>query len=320
MTGNATDGNSGSTLTPTSTPNEESVLPSGALPPGVEPKAIPVKTWEIKVNGETQKLTEEQMIERAQKGTAAEARFQEAALAKKEASDALEIRGHLEKVLKEGDTDAFRAIGEKVGMSSAEIEEGVKAMLAAGGDEDEDQGKEEPKGKGGEKGSLTLEDVQKLLADRDGKKAKVSFADLADDVQSELVGTAVGRINRKITEALDTDEEIRYYMRGKTEEEAKVFRQLVDGEIKGRLNETKQSFGDGTQVLAHVLPKVKTYLKAFGTPSTSPVGLGPNPGGGELNVYPQKEPEHVSSTSFDFDQHILETIAFNQVQADLVRG
>lgn len=64
---------------------------AGAKPTRADPEeqAAPPKTWDVKVNGKTVKLTEEEMIERARLSEAAQQRFNEAAQLRRQAEAAL---------------------------------------------------------------------------------------------------------------------------------------------------------------------------------------------------------------------------------------
>ncbi len=107
-------------------------------------------------------------------------------------------------------------------------------------------------------------------------------------------------------------------MSAQTPEGKKAIRRFVDEKIGGRLDQYGGDFGDGTRILAEVLPEVREHLQALGTPGKrTNAGLGHAPGGGDTEIYPKQKPDHVPSTDGDrFDQNVLETIAYHQAQGE----
>ncbi len=263
------------------------------------------RTYPVTINGKAENWTLEKLTAEAQTGAAGREKFQEAAEVRKEASRALAIQEDLEMVFKDGDIDAFRRLGAQYGVPGDEVE---KIAARTFGDEEDEDGevvnsylKEEAEGK-----------------TRSRQDEPIDYSKLSPDVQRVLREAEKTRIDVIVKNALDKDENIAYNMDAQTPEGKKAIRDYVDEKIRGRLDSFAGDFGDGTRILAEVLPEIKAHLQALGTPGQrTKTGLGQAPGGGDTEVYPSKLPDHVSSTEGDaFEQNVLETMAFHQAQAE----
>jgi hypothetical protein len=252
-------------------------------------------------------VTTEQLIERAQKGQAAEERFQAAAKEAKENAAAIASHEDLRAVIMEGDIDALRRIGVAHGIPEDEIER--IAARSMGGEKESDENVVE---------QYDREIQGQGTRSREGEPGPVSYDRLAPDIQRALRNVEQGRMEKIVREAIDSDKDLAYNIGRHSTEGQSAIRAMVDEKIRGRLASYGGDFGDGTHILAEILPEVKAHLQALGIPGArGPVGLGQSPGGGDTEVYPRKKPDHVSSQEGDaFEQNILETLAYHQSKAE----
>jgi hypothetical protein len=255
----------------------------------------------LKRGEETVQVNTEKLIEMAQKGWNSDVVTQQARETTKAAEKAMALQEDLEAIIKSGDVDAFRRMGASMGISGTEVEEAAKNIWGDGLDEDEEE----------EARPVTRGKVPP-------QNAQVDFKSLPPDVQRILLRAEKQRIDEIIDAALDNDSNGSYNLEQYDEKGRKAIRSLVEEKVRGRLAATNGDFGDGSQILRDVLPEVKTLLEALGSPrrQTPALGMGLAPGGGDLEVYPKKQPDHIPSSDGSFDQHILETLAFNQAQSE----
>lgn len=265
-------------------------------------------TYPVTINGRVENWTLEKLTAEAQTGAAGREAFQEAAALRKETAKALAIQEDLEQVFKEGDLDAFRRLGAQYGVPGDEVEK--IAARTFGAEDNEEEADEEV--------------VNSYLKEQEGTRSPsttpeiVGYSKLSPDVQRVLREAEKTRIDGIVKLAIDKDEIIAYNMEAQSPEGRRAIRDYVDEKIRGRLDSFAGDFGDGTRILAEVLPEIKAHLQALGTPEPrTHMGLGQAPGGGDTEVYPAKLPDHVPSTEGDaFEQNVLETMAFHQAQAE----
>ncbi len=283
-------------------------IPQDQVPAAIAnaPHPDQTRTYPVTINGKMENWTLEKLTTEAQTGAAGREKFQEAAEVRKETSKALAIQEDLEMVFKDGDIDAFRRLGAQYGVPGDEVE---KIAARAFGDEEEDEDGRVVNS------YLKEEEEGKTRSRQDGP---IDYSRLSPDVQRVLRESEKTRIDVIVKNALDKDEVIAYNMDAQTPGGRKAIRNYVDEKIRGRLDSFAGDFGDGTRILAEVLPEIKAHLQALGTPGQrTKTGLGQAPGGGDTEVYPSKLPDHVSSSEGDaFEQNILETMAFHQSQAE----
>lgn len=271
------------------------------------------QTFQVTVNGRQEDWTLDKLIAEAQQATAGRERFQEASQIRKEAAKALAIQEDMELVFKEGDLDAFRRIGAAYGIPGDEVE-AIAQRTFAQDDEDNDDDDDDNV----VQSYLKEEVAAKAAKTRSRQDGPVDYSRLSPDVQRVLREAEKTRIDGIVKNALDKDEIIAYNMDAQTPKGRRAIRDYVDEKIRGRLDSFNGDFGDGSRILADVLPEVRAHLQALGTPGKrTHAGLGHAPGGGDTEVYPTKLPDHVPSTEGDaFEQNILETMAYHQAQAE----
>jgi hypothetical protein len=272
------------------------------------------QTYPVQINGRVEHWTLEKLTTEAQTGAAGREAFQDAAAQRKENAKALAIQEDMELVFKDGDLDAFRRIGAAYGIPGDEVEKIAANSFARPDDGDEDDEDDEDAVQSYLKDKAAA-DAAKTRSRRDGP---VDYSRLSPDVQRVLRESEKTRIDGIVKNALDKDEIIAYNMDAQTPEGRVAIRDYVDEKIRGRLDSFNGDFGDGSRILADVLPEVRAHLQALGTPGKrTHAGLGHAPGGGDTEVYPTKLPDHVPSTEGDaFEQNILETMAYHQAQAE----
>lgn len=280
-------------ITPADSKDVVIKVPDGASPPGMGTGSSPSKTYEAVVYGKKVELTEADLIREAQKGLAANQRFQEASRMLEEAKAAKSVHEDLHRVLEEGDINAFRRVAESMGLDRSQVEEAADIVWQQiNGDTEEEEEEETPRG-------------------RQEAPRKLSFGDLDEETQEVLVGVAADRINKSIKGALDNDEIIGYYLKQAGDKQRDAIVKMANREVKGRLTASGGNLKNIPGILKEVIPIVKETIEAFGIERSTPqMGLGPAPAGGP-DVYPKQQPKYVSSRDSGFEQHILETLAFN---------
>jgi len=265
--------------------------------------------YTLRRGDEVQQVTEEELVRRAQIGWNGERLAQEAAEIRKDASKSIAADEDMRAVFEDNDVDAFRRLGAKYGVESAQVEAIAKRSFEdSGAEDDEDED--------------IVEDY--YTESRAGKVARsqedsqVSYQDLSPDVQRVVQKVEKERIDEIVNNALDNDEEIAYNMEARDDKGRVAIRTYVDDKIQGRLQAFGGDFGDGTRILGEILPELREHLQALGTPGQrTQMGLGQAPGGGDTEIYPRKLPDHVSSTEGeDFEQHIFDTMKYHQGQAE----
>lgn len=288
----------------------------------------------IVVDGETKMMTQEQLVEWAQKGVSSGSRYQEAAAKSKEAEAAIAFKADMDLLGSTGDISAFRRLGASMNMTGDEVEEAARLVY-----EQMDDQTTNPNADNFDENSLYNRGTVQSSPGRDGPIAdrmarieaqlvkttallegrnRTKFQDLDDTLQTVVVDVEQSRVDRIIQKALDSDQVLAYYMNSYDDKGQQAIRDMIDEKVRGRLDASDSPFGDGARILNEVVPEVRTTLEALGTSSrlTPQLGLGPAPGGpGEANIYPTKDPEPVSSQDAGFDEHITEVMARNMFKA-----
>lgn len=268
----------------------------------------------VKINGRDEQWTTQQLIDRAQKESAAEEKFQDAAKQTKENAKAIAVHEDMELVFKGGEEglDAFRRIGAQYGVPGDQVEVIAQRTF---GDPDDDDDDEDVVDSYNKEASRTGKGDQ---GTRSHGKDPVDYSQLSPDLQRVLRETESARMDKIVDGALDKDEMIAYNMEAHTPEGRVAIRRYVDEKIAGRLGSFGGDFGDGTRILAEVLPEIREHLQALGIPAQrTHTSLGAAPGGGDTEIYPKKIPDHVPSSEGDaFEQNVLETMAYHQSQAE----
>lgn len=306
-------------------------IPPGAVPPQLLNAPHPSQTQltRLVTDGREEMVTQEELVRRAQKGSSADSKFQAAAAQSKEADDAIRLKADLELLAETGDVSAFRRAGAAMGLSGDEVEEAARIVYEQMDDGTTSPGKDqfdentlyEPKAQGGQMNvaqrmAILEAELIKTKALLTGGR-RTGFADLDQTLQTVVVDVEQRRVDKIIQNALDSDEVLAYYMKGYDEKGQQAIRDLIDEKVRGRLDDSDGSFGDGARILREVVPEVKKTLEALGTPNrlTPQLGFGPSPGGQGANIYPTKQPDHVSSTEAGFEEHIAETLQHNLYKA-----
>lgn len=285
-------------------------IPNDQVPASIAnaPHPAQTATYPVQINGRLEQWSLERLTTEAQTGAAGREAFQDAATQRKENSKAFAIQEDLEQVFKEGDIDAFRRLGAQYGVPGDKVEE--IAQRAFGEDTSEEDENVV--------NSYLKEEAEGQTHSHPQTPQKVDYSSLSPDVQRVLREAEKTRIDGIVRNALDKDEIVTYNMNAHSPEGRQAIRDYVDEKIRGRLNEFSGDFGDGTQILAEVVPEIRAHLQALGTPGPRTLtGLGHAPGGGDTEVYPTKLPDHVSSIEGDaYEQNVLETMIYHQTQAE----
>ncbi len=275
--------------------------------------AAPNAMHTLKRGEENVQVTTDQLIQMAQKGWNADALTQQAVEDSKGAARAIALQEDLAAAFDDDDVDAFRRVGASFGVDGAEVESIIQTAFS---DDDDDEGAEDED---------VLDSYNReatVTRSRQEQSGPINYAQLAPDLRRALKGVEQQRIGEIVEKALDSDESLSYNMSKHTTEGQAAIRSFVDEKIRGRLDSYGGDFGDGARILAEIIPEVRDHLQALGTPNTTgPMGLGHAPGGGDMEVYPKTQPDHVSSNEGDaYEQNILETIAWHQANAERGRS
>ena len=307
-------------------------IPASAVPPQIMNAPHPSQTQLVRLvtDGREEFITQDELVRRAQKGGSADSKFQAAAAQSKEADDAIRLKADLELLAETGDVSAFRRAGAAMGLSGDEVEEAARIVYeqmdenttSPGQDNFDENTLYEPKTPQGGQQMNIASRMAMLEAELMKTKAmlatgKTGYGDLDESLQTVVVDVEQRRVERIIQNALDSDEVLAYYMKGYDAKGQQAIRDMIDEKVRGRLDASDGSFGDGTRILREVVPEVKKTLEAIGTPTrlTPQMGFGPSPGGQEANIYPTKEPDHVSSTEAGFEEHIAQMLQHNIFKA-----
>lgn len=286
-------------------------IPADQVHPALRDAPHPNQTQlhTLKRGDETVEVTTEELVQRAQKGWNADVLTQEAAQTRKDAAKAVAIQEDLEQVFKEGDIDAFRRIGAQMGVPGDQVEAIAQKTFGSQDNEDDVDVVNDYFEESSQAGKQDT---------RSRSQKPIDYSQLAPDVQRVVRRGESARIDEIVKGALDKDEFIAYNMDAYTPEGRAAIRSLVDEKIRGRLDSFGGDFGDGTRILAEVIPEVRDHLQALGTPGKrTNMGLGQAPGGGDSEVHPTKRPDHVPSTEGDaFEQNVLEDMQWAQAQAE----
>lgn len=282
-------------------------IPNSAVHPDQKNAGMPnmAQVHKVKINGNEKEVTTQQLIDMAQKAESADEKFQAAAALSRENADAINMQADVKALFEDGDMDAFRRLGLKMGVDPADVERITQETFNSE-ESDED----------------VIETYEKELrenpASKPQKTGPIDYSQLSPDIQRALRTVETDRIEKIVTAALDNDEVVTYNMEQYDATGQAAIRAFVDDKVRGRLDAFGGDFGDGSRILADILPEVRDHLQALGRPrQTGPMGLGHAPGGGDMEVYPKTKPEHVSSTEGEaFEQNILETLAWEQAKAE----
>ena len=280
-------------------------IPISAVPDAIRNSPHPdqTRTYTLKRGDEEVQVTAEKLVEMAQKGWNADAVTQQARETIKEYEKDHGMADDLRAIIQSGDVDAFRRMGATMGIPGDEVEKAAVGIWGDGSDEDEEE-------------TTPVRKTRQVTETQAG--GKVSFNQFPEEVQRLLLRAEKSRIDEIIDVALDSSDKVRYNLEQYDAKGQKAIRALVEEKVRGRLSATSGDFGDGSHILRDVLPEVEALLEALGSPrrQTPALGMGHAPGGGDIEVYPKKAPDHVSSSDGNFEQHILEKLAFNQGQIE----
>jgi len=291
------------------------------------PNPYTAQPVEIVVDGQKRMVSQDELVKLAQKGVSADSRFQEAAdLSKENAADKA-LREDLRLLADTGDITAFRRAGAAMGLNGDEVEEAARIVYeqmdgegtASPGEYDTDGVTRTPQG--GEMNTarrfeLFETELSKMKSELAARRT--GYGDLDRGLQTAILDVEQGRVSKIIQNSLDNDPVMVYYMKSLDGKGQQAVRNMIDEKIRGRLDASNGEFGDGAQILREVIPEVRETLEAIGTPTRSipQMGLGPAPGGQGADIYPTKQPDHVPSTESNWEEHIAETLRYNEFQAN----
>lgn len=308
-------------------------IPPNAVPPGMAtaPHPYEQQTSTIVVDGQSRTVNQQELIALAQKGVSSDERFQDAAAQAKENAEAIAFWADMQLVAETADISAFRRSGAALGLTGDETEEAARIVFEQMGESMEsnesfpnEAGFDDRPRATPQDGSMNASQKLALLETELAKmKAQLAsrvttYGDLDLGLQTAILDVEQARVDRIIQKALDSDQVLAYHMNSYDDKGRAAVRGLINEKVKGRLDASDDGrFGDGARILQDVVPEVRDLLEATGTPNRSipPMGLGPAPGGQGAEIYPTKQPDHVSSAESGFEEHIAETLRHNIFKA-----
>lgn len=273
----------------------------------LEPQPVPLpRSLQLKVYGETKDVPIEELIKLAQKGMAADARFQEVAGKEKRLAE-LEAQDSDFKLMQDGDLDAFRRLGAAAGIPGDYVEEAARAVFENYGDTEEYEEEEEE-----------VDPVTEWRQQRQrGEPRTVGYGDLDPEMRELTYGLVKERTANMIQAGLDNDKVIGYYMKNAKPEHVKAVRDMADELLKGRLALTKGDFTKMGELVPEMVNRLRPLVESFSaTRQTNPIGLGGAPGDGIGNAPPTKQPDHVPSFAGinAMGTHLNECIAYEMAK------
>lgn len=277
----------------------------------------------IKVDGKEIELSLDQLIERAQKGTAAEKRMSEAAELRKtmeekgeEYEDLVRMRGLFNRMVMEADQNAYtQLLTEYAGIPPEVVAEVGGTFFnneLTGYEDEEDVEYEED--------DDDTEDIRMTQNQNKGQEPprKTGYQDLEPEVQDALRHVESQRQEKILTDLLDNHKKMSYHMQRQSEKGREAIKTAVRKQIARRLTSENLSFEAGAPA---VVEEFAEFLEVAGTPERPTphhTGLGPAPGGrAEDQVYPKEKPEDVPFGDASHDDGIHETLQWAMAQQDL---
>lgn len=291
------------------TPDDDGVIqiPTASVPPPMANSPHPSQNdmFPAKINGQEVMLTREQAVAHLQKDMAGDEKLRQAADIQKEAASAIAQQADMRAVMEDGDPDALRRLGASMGIRGDEVEKIVEQFTEDDGLDEDDE-------------DVVAAFNQKKQVVQDNKP--IDYSRLSPDIQRIVRNAERTRIKEFVDIALDKDDVVSYNMNRLSDKGQETVRKLVDEKVRGRLDGIGGDFGDGSQILPEIVNEVRDlFTDALGSPERThgSMSLGSAPGADGTEIYPQKLPDHVSSSDGDaWTQNIMETIQFHHRNAE----
>lgn len=236
----------------------------------------------------------------AQKGAAADGKFQDAARMRAEAEDATRVVQGLQLLNQKWDDDVFRQVAKGLHMSEDEIEATLESVRTPANPS--------PNGNPGNIGRGQAPAPA---------NSPVGFNQLDDELKTALAEvTQTVLWERDIQNSLVKDEVLGYNIKEKGSAAADKLSGLAKGIIRRRLLENPQAGSNRTQLINETVAELRTLVKDVGT-LTNPIppsGLGPAPMSGRTEIYPTQKPKRPEAISGDHADFIADTIGYKLAQ------
>jgi len=246
----------------------------------------------ITVNGEERHVTQDELIKMASKSAGADAKFQEAAKARKEAEKGVKIAEILDRIGKADGGPEEDDLKDLAGLMGADYEELIEKLEKSGVIESTGgkTGGSAEDGKGGKKKKLNIDDLDEETAGilRDAQQR--GFAETREKIKGEC-GKAIDKdkVLGKILDRADAD---------KKDGLRSTLIEMVYKDIQRRVQAGEQYDLD---LIADTVLSARTTLDKFGvsaTPSKQSIleGLGPDSGGLPAEALSDEPVKRVAST------------------------
>lgn len=243
----------------------------------------------------------------AQKGAAADSKFQEAARLRAESEQDRRVVQGLQLLNKQWDDDVFRQVAKGLNMTEDEIEATLLSTRtpnpAPSSNGSPAQGTQGTQG-GNQWGPPP-------------KQTPVGFSMLDDELKAAMAEvTQTVLWERDIQNSLAKDEVLGYNIKEKGSAAADKLAGLAKGIIRRRLLENPQAGSNRTQLINETVAELRTLVNDVGT-LTKPIppsGLGPAPMSGRTESYPTTRPKRVEAISGDHADFIADTIGYKLAQ------
>lgn len=282
----------------------------------------------ITVDGKEEKLSVEKLIERAQKGTAAEKRMQDAA-------EAVQFQADV-KAAQNNDEAAFRRVAPKMGWSEEQVEATIKARKKAeiqealGGEKHGGIQEEQGQGQDDDDGDdlMDIDSVVKTVAEKlmpimakQIQDSKFGVGQLEPKLQKALFTLVDKDLSTSLEYAVDKDDVLGKFITSGSDVQKKAIRTAVRDAAMRRATEGRDlSQPDEVQ---HVLDSVKEQVAGMGaTPANARVpypGLGSSTSGsGTLHPdsKPAKRPDKGFASPLEMDEYLSDKLAREMAKVD----
>lgn len=268
--------------------NDGSQPPAPAADPA--PSSAPPQTYPVTIDGKVQQLTLDELTKHAQKGIAADARFQEAARIREEAARDQKLAQSIRQLRKGFDEDTFREVATGVGMTAEEIEATIAELTG----QSKTPAAANPQGVG-----------------NPSPPRKVKFSELDKELQDWMVEEEKQRQERDLRKAIESDQVLGYHT-GKRPDSMKSLLDLGKKVLRRRVAETGGQVASKARLIEEVVGEIRSTLTEFGTilGSTPTTGLGPATSNDGSDIYPTKLPDRVSVVSPEYEENLSTRLSY----------
>lgn len=257
-------------------------------------KQVVNTTYDLTVNGETRKVTMDEVLKLAQKAAGADAKFQEASELRESAKDGIRMKELIDRLSDGTHTPTETEVGELAGMLGVDANEFINQLTANEGNTTNTKST---------KTKLTKEEIIEALG-FDPAEAKQTL----DYSRLRHVASAKDEIRKFSDEMVDKDEVFGKMIIGEGgKDRLSVIKEMVAEDVIRRIQDGTPF---GSDLVAASVQKTRAYLTKFGIPGKPeqyPMSLGLIPGGGSIpaEVQSDKPIGRISSTEQEAEDNFV---------------